>query len=638
MALFGKHEEAPSVHTNAPHDWPHVAMPAWVGDPGMDAMMVTGQLLQGLQPLGGQPLGMLVRRMYDDGILSIPLLLDVKGQHHAVYVYSKADAEAAAHFTGVRTLLRQRDHTNAVYYAPEPLQPTKPAEVLEPLEPGHFTKASDDRPAAEYALFWPTDDDPKLASSPALGHLDRWFQNLSGRFYIYFSMLAETLELGGDDGEDGGDDAKDDDTPKIYTLPSKPMLVGVTGPSDLKLYLHASKEQGLWFAFDTRTPASERNLLLEHLAHAAETVQRLGAEHHAPVHADERDVYAAWSKQRSEYLAKESQNAEGLRLRLISEQGSARVSGPGATSAPERAAAAPDIPEPSEPLLDFVRSELDVAFARVRAAAARGEGGPNLHPFLAAHAGNDVWRTVMPMTEEPDAVAFTPQILAERRDADFVALLCDGYLTIGGERSDALVVHAQERGAEGSQIFGQRYRLSDSHKVELLGNWALVSAAASLWPTESAASGAEPSERLRTFVDERVRQRLDWLKLGVDTDEEAEPLGDDDTLLSPHLERVKAGKSFTNGYMMMGLAAALPLARKTLAEEPTCELASLEFDDPTTCGDRPARSIRFWAQERGTPCAFIFAQAYQPRSKDGPFAAVGSLTLVRPADPLFPEA
>lgn len=62
-------------------------------------------------------------------------------------------------------------------------------------------------------------------------------------------------------------------------------------------------------------------------------------------------------------------------------------------------------------------------------------------------------------------------------DAERVALAYDGYLSVEGERSDAILVEAQERGTTISVVFAQRYR---PEPFEPVGNTAFVGPGASL--------------------------------------------------------------------------------------------------------------------------------------------------------------
>jgi hypothetical protein len=64
---------------------------------------------------------------------------------------------------------------------------------------------------------------------------------------------------------------------------------------------------------------------------------------------------------------------------------------------------------------------------------------------------------------------------AAESSADRVGVVYDGYLTVEGERSDAIFIEAQERGATSSVIFAQRYRPGGRFKkFNAIGNAAFV--------------------------------------------------------------------------------------------------------------------------------------------------------------------
>ena len=115
--------------------------------------------------------------------------------------------------------------------------------------------------------------------------------------------------------------------------------------------------------------------------------------------------------------------------------------------------AVPDITRLSEELLDLVLRALDHGTQSIAL------GGP-LIPFVmsetAARERNherflaDTRETALKMARE-----HIGQLAA---DAQRVALAYDGSVTIGGERSAAVLVEAQERGKAGSVIFAQRYQ------------------------------------------------------------------------------------------------------------------------------------------------------------------------------------
>jgi len=104
----------------------------------------------------------------------------------------------------------------------------------------------------------------------------------------------------------------------------------------------------------------------------------------------------------------------------------------------------------SEELIELVFAALDHGIDSVR------EGGP-LIPFVLAESaeGRDLTRFASETLEEGHAQA---RRHAGSSGADRVAVAYDGYLTVEGERSDAVFVEAQERGTEASVVFAQRYR------------------------------------------------------------------------------------------------------------------------------------------------------------------------------------
>lgn len=104
----------------------------------------------------------------------------------------------------------------------------------------------------------------------------------------------------------------------------------------------------------------------------------------------------------------------------------------------------------SEELIEIVFAALDHGIDSVR------DGGP-LIPFVLAEraAARDLTRFAAETLEEAHAQA---RRHAGASDADRVAVAYDGYLTVAGERSDAVFVEAQERGSDSSVVFAQRYR------------------------------------------------------------------------------------------------------------------------------------------------------------------------------------
>src|SRR5262245_48314846 len=124
--------------------------------------------------------------------------------------------------------------------------------------------------------------------------------------------------------------------------------------------------------------------------------------------------------------------------------------------------------EMSEPLATLAFMALDHGIDSVR------QGGP-LIPF-ALHEGPDgerhLTRFMADRIEEGESKARA--FARDATDAVRVAIAWDGYLTVDGERSDAIFVEAQERGTSPSSILAQRYRpKARLRKFETIGNPAL---------------------------------------------------------------------------------------------------------------------------------------------------------------------
>jgi hypothetical protein len=112
-----------------------------------------------------------------------------------------------------------------------------------------------------------------------------------------------------------------------------------------------------------------------------------------------------------------------------------------------------DVTQLSERLLDLVLRALDHATESI------AHGGPLIPFVLAETTARDrtLERFVADDLETAKAMA-RERITELEQDAARAALAYDGYVTIGGQRSDAILVQAQERGKSASVIFAQRYR------------------------------------------------------------------------------------------------------------------------------------------------------------------------------------
>lgn len=132
--------------------------------------------------------------------------------------------------------------------------------------------------------------------------------------------------------------------------------------------------------------------------------------------------------------------------------------------------------EPADALMTFALFALDHA-----ADSVLDSGGP-LIPFalLEVNGERSLARFVGELEDGQrrarDAVSSTP-------DASLGAVAWDGYLTINGERTDAVFVEASAAGAEASVILAQRYAQVGRvrKRFERVGNAAKVGAGSPLF-------------------------------------------------------------------------------------------------------------------------------------------------------------
>lgn len=129
----------------------------------------------------------------------------------------------------------------------------------------------------------------------------------------------------------------------------------------------------------------------------------------------------------------------------------------------------------SDELMDLVFAALDHGIDSV------SEGGP-LIPFVLAEGaeGRTLTRHVTELLE--DGLAQAREQVRGEPGLERVAIAYDGYLTVEGERSDAIFVEGQERGRPASVVFAQRYRPGGRfRKLATVGNPAFTGEGASLF-------------------------------------------------------------------------------------------------------------------------------------------------------------
>jgi hypothetical protein len=131
--------------------------------------------------------------------------------------------------------------------------------------------------------------------------------------------------------------------------------------------------------------------------------------------------------------------------------------------------------KPSEESADFFFLAIDHGFESIE-----GGGGP-LTPFVmgVTTSGEKIMhRFVAELLEE--GLSQAQRYVAEnQRNLRMYAIAWDGYVTLGDERTDAILVEAADRAEEGAVLFCQRYRkgkkgLLRKTVCERIGNPALI--------------------------------------------------------------------------------------------------------------------------------------------------------------------
>ncbi len=131
--------------------------------------------------------------------------------------------------------------------------------------------------------------------------------------------------------------------------------------------------------------------------------------------------------------------------------------------------------QPSEEFADFFFLAIDHGFESI------ADGGGPLVPFVMSvttSGKKEMHRFAMERLEEGLARA-QQHVRDNQGDLRFYAIAWDGYVTLEGERTDAILVEAADRAQEHAVLFCQRYRevkkgLFRKKACERLGNPALI--------------------------------------------------------------------------------------------------------------------------------------------------------------------
>jgi hypothetical protein len=619
--------------TNAPKQWPEVALtPANME--AVQLLLLAAALDDGLKAQGITIAAFLRQYVYEDGILEVPLVVEDGDTTTCVFTYLDGDAKAAAHFSGARAILKERERVDVVFYAFAPIAPVPPAAVLKPIDTPMFAKMPKAPADAQYSLWWSTPEDPSFTTSDDRIQLDRWFEAINGYGYVVFSSFARLLEL---------IEAPKDGKPSLVRMPEQPYLLELVGPAQTPVMLHASAPKGFFLAFDqAQVSPRMRRAFLRLLADFATTFRALAETHHN-VATDPGELgLSVWQGIRDEALAQEAAGETGLTLQSIVVSGGQPVRIPQARSAREEAKL-PLLPKPD--ILAFGVDAIDRAAAtlqqgRVQRSSTEKLGSPNIDAAIIVRADGRTWHRALPYDDAAEVMAAAARVREDWPTADIVAVLMDAAIRENGtgERVDVLRALVQGRDGIAADTY-QRYAVDGSGTFTLVGRpvatplaafvpaptpppirpygqphaelWAMVATALKF--AESVhATGATKADAASTFHDDHARPKMP-------------------TAL---VDRGEAQGTIVT-FAMRGPLGSLALCPKMLEKDPQAVGIVFWIDDVLLLDGLPDRRLRFYVQRKDDPAAAIIDQRFTMATDDQPFAFTGKPTFVRWTDSLF---
>jgi len=612
----------PKTHTNAPRHWPAIELTQFD-----NAILSTLQVGATLAPLSKQPGGKIAFLrdfLYEDGILRVPIMLEEGGRRTGVFVYSDRDASAAAHYSGVRALLRAREGVTAVYYGASALMPTKPGQVLQPIDTPFFSKPKASEEEGSYALWWTSEETPKLGDSPERELLDRWFESLDGYGFLLFTAFLKDLELIEDKGG-------------VFALPQQPFLQPLDGPADTRMLLHASAREGVFLAFDESTPVSRRQILLRLLADFAQGYRSAIEARGIDSHPDENGFgLERWRSIRDAALSKETNGAGALRLHGIELRDGQSRRDPNATTSAERAAQ-PQPPGREE--LDFAMDLVDRIVAGLKGQRAAGSsqtevGAPNFAPVIAARVAGDLIERRIPYEDAEVTQAAAARSLDEWPEAEIVAVIADGAIREDGRRSDIFDVKVENRVAGRAGALFQRYRVADDGAIELIGNPTAMPSQPFLVDSTASREPA-PDDSLTALARRMVESIVKTLTImepsGMCGDDPEEPLFSPSALVGKPGEK----KPTLMRFMMQGPITAAMSCVGMMHKEPG-DWVAYHIDDLVSRNGAPDRRLRLCVQRRDDPGVAVFDQGFEQPQAGKPFTTRGGLEFRRWGGSMFP--
>ncbi len=182
--------------TNAPEGWP--AIPFAEDARTLTKLHLLTALEAGLRAAPGFRVSAQEHlEFFDRGMLQVDAVVEGPGGRWPVFLYPRADAEAARHFLAV-TRYRPLGHRIGapIYFATSPLPPADRALPLnEVLRMDRLPVAMSPFPQpGRYAMWFASPSDPVFGTSPVVGLIDDYYRRargLEGRLFAEFLVDAE---------------------------------------------------------------------------------------------------------------------------------------------------------------------------------------------------------------------------------------------------------------------------------------------------------------------------------------------------------------------------------------------------------------------------------------------------------------
>lgn len=191
---------------------------------------------------------LLYQVIVEDGVIVIPLVLFKGGNKYGFFVFYTENE--AANYLKYRKLLTEEADFEEVYYLSN-FDPMKYEVTDGKLEVGTSfhalfrtgDDATEETYEGEYAMWWSSDDDPHLGSSPTKDHYRTIYDNLFGYESFFVGMLVHSL--------------KNNEEISRISLPEETKTLSVIGPEDKKMLIELSAEKGIQFLFPTQNTSTK---------------------------------------------------------------------------------------------------------------------------------------------------------------------------------------------------------------------------------------------------------------------------------------------------------------------------------------------------------------------------------------------